>query len=117
MIEIKKKSECTGCGACKNICMRNAIEMKVDENEFKYPVVDTTKCSECNMCTLVCPIKKSKEEEHYLKVYAVKNLNEGIRMFSSSGGVFSIIAEHIINNDGVVFGVEFDDEFNAVHSY
>ena len=25
------KSKCTGCGACENICPRNAISMKSDE--------------------------------------------------------------------------------------
>ena len=41
------KSNCCGCGACVNVCPRNAISMKPDEYGFAYPHVDQTICVDC----------------------------------------------------------------------
>jgi coenzyme F420-reducing hydrogenase beta subunit len=45
------------------------------------------------------------------------NKDDNIRQQSSSGGVFTVIAEIVIVNNGVVFGAGFDGEFNVVHSW
>ena len=50
-------------------------------------------------------------------VYAAKNLNEEIRMASSSGGIFTLLAEEIIAKGGVVFGARFNEEWDVVHDY
>ena len=52
------KNECTGCGACFNICGRNAIYMEEDIEGFKYPVIDSGKCTNCTMCIQVCPVSE-----------------------------------------------------------
>ena len=57
MIDIKRKEECCGCNACGDICPRNAISFKTDEEGFWYPVIDNEKCIDCGMCDKVCPIK------------------------------------------------------------
>ena len=117
MIEIKDKEKCCGCHACYNICPKNAISMKEDENGFKYPVVDKEKCINCGLCEKVCPIINSTEKENNINAYACINKNEQIRKQSSSGGIFTLLAEEIIKLNGVVFGVSFDKDFNVVHSY
>ena len=43
MINIHKKENCTGCGACYNICPFDCIEMKTDQEGFEYPVVNQQK--------------------------------------------------------------------------
>lgn len=50
-------------------------------------------------------------------IYAVKNSDNRIRINSSSGGIFYNIAKFVIEQNGVVFGVEFDRNFNACHTY
>ena len=50
MIEIRDKSKCSGCHSCMNICPKNCIKMKVDEEGFWYPQVDKEKCIECGIC-------------------------------------------------------------------
>lgn len=50
-----------------------------------------------------------------MKAYALYNKNAEIRANSSSGGVFYELAKAIINQNGVVFGAKFDDEWNVVH--
>ncbi len=47
--------------------------------------------------------------------YAVINKDICIREKSSSGGVFTLVAEYVINKGGVVFGAAFNDENNVEH--
>lgn len=46
-----------------------------------------------------------------------KNKDENVRMKSSSGGIFTLLAESVIQAGGVVFGARFDSEWNVVHDY
>lgn len=116
MIDIKNKSMCVGCNACKNICPRNAINMIEDEEGFLYPKVNREFCSNCGLCETVCPILNIKEEDKTLpKTYAAYNKDDNIRMKSSSGGIFTEIAKLIIKKGGIVFGAVFNQEFNVVH--
>ncbi len=72
---------------------------------------------DCHLCERVCPILNQGSICRPLKVYAAKNPNEEIRMNSSSGGIFTVIAERIINKGGVVFGAKFTDKWEVVHDY
>lgn len=49
--------------------------------------------------------------------YAAYSKSEEIRISSSSGGVFTHLAERVLSNNGVVFGAMFDENFNVVHNY
>lgn len=121
MISIMSKQDCTGCYACSNICPVYAITMDVDDEGFWYPVVDRTKCIQCGLCTAACPTEKETSEESLseslVEAYAAYSLDEHLRLQSSSGGLFSILAKTVINNGGVVFGARFDSNFNVVHDY
>lgn len=117
MINIQEKYMCDGCYACYNICPKDAINMEVDDEGFWYPRVDNEKCVDCNKCEKVCPILNKKQIKSLKKAYACYNLDETVRLKSSSGGIFSILASDIIKNDGVVFGAKFDEDFNVVHDY
>jgi coenzyme F420-reducing hydrogenase beta subunit len=117
MIEINQKQNCSGCHACYNICPVNSIEMIEDNEGFLYPKVDTDKCIGCNKCEKVCPMINSKEIDNITEAFACINNDDEIRAESSSGGIFTLLAEHIINDGGVVFGAAFDENFNLIHSY
>lgn len=117
MIDIKEKYMCDGCHACYSVCPKDAINMEIDDEGFWYPKVDNDKCIDCNKCEKVCPILNKKEAKSLKKAYACYNLDEDIRMKSSSGGTFTILASEIIKDDGVVFGAKFDEDFNVVHDY
>ncbi len=117
MIEIKEKSNCCGCNACAQICPRRCISMKIDEEGFLYPLVDTSLCIDCGLCEKVCPIINQGEPQKPIAVYASKNKNEEIRLKSSSGGIFTLLADQIISEDGVVFGAKFDHNWNVIHDY
>jgi coenzyme F420-reducing hydrogenase beta subunit len=115
MIEIQKKENCTGCHACKNVCPPKCIMMESDSEGFLYPKINIESCIHCGLCEKVCPIIHKKEINNNPKAYACYNKNEKIRMESSSGGLFTLIAEQIIDNGGIVFGARFDNEFNVIH--
>lgn len=117
MIEIKDKKDCCGCHACATVCAKHCITMKSDEEGFLYPVVDKDTCTDCGLCEKVCPVINQDEPRKPLKVYAAKNKNEKIRHQSSSGGIFTLLAEKVINEDGVVFGAQFDKDWNVIHAW
>lgn len=117
MINIIDKTNCCGCNACVQICPKQCITMHQDEEGFDYPTVNENNCTDCGLCEKVCPVLNSGESKKPLKVYAAKNRDEEIRLESSSGGIFTALAEEVIHKGGVVFGVSFDKEWNVVHTY
>lgn len=117
MIDKVVKNNCTGCYACENICPKNCIDMKVDKEGFRYPNVDEEVCIKCEKCLNVCPILNQKTIVNNPKAYASYNKDERIRRESSSGGIFTLLSEKVIQNNGVVFGAKFDDNFDVVHRY
>jgi coenzyme F420-reducing hydrogenase beta subunit len=91
--------------------------MESDSEGFWYPKVNVESCLECGLCEKVCPIIYKNKVINTPKAYACYNKNEKIRMESSSGGLFTLFAEQVIDNDGVVFGARFDDKFNVIHDF
>lgn len=116
MIEILNKEECCGCSACKQKCPKNCIVMKEDEEGFVYPFVQKELCINCGACERVCPVINKIKGGVPLKAFAAYNENCAIRLKSSSGGIFSLFAEKIINEGGTVFGACFDNNgFSVKH--
>jgi len=91
--------------------------MHSDNEGFWYPVVDIENCTDCGLCDEVCPILNNKIINNNPVAYACINKDDNIRLQSSSGGIFTVIAENVIVDNGVVFGAGFDDDFNVVHSW
>ncbi|WP_303790531.1 Coenzyme F420 hydrogenase/dehydrogenase, beta subunit C-terminal domain [Ruminococcus flavefaciens] len=116
MIILDDKTNCSGCHACANACPKNCISMVSDEEGFWYPQVNKEKCIDCGLCEKVCPIihKWQPDDSRKTTAIAAINLNEEIRLESSSGGIFTLIAEKIIDQGGVVFGAAFSDDFKSV---
>ena len=117
MIDIQEKFRCCGCNACVQRCPKHCISMHEDEEGFLYPCVDTSVCIECGLCEKTCPILNQDKERKSLAVYAAKNPDDEVRVQSSSGGVFTSLAEKVIDEDGVVFGAAFDERWELVQCY
>lgn len=115
MIALGSKEMCCGCSACVQACPKQCIAMVEDEEGFLYPHIDLDACVNCAICETVCLYQHRSADKRPLHVYAAKNVDENIRLKSSSGGVFSLIAEHIIAEGGVVFGAKFDEQWNVIH--
>lgn len=117
MIDIQNKYDCCGCSACAQTCPKQCIDITEDEEGFLYPVVNSEDCIDCGLCEKVCPVIHQGEECKPLKVYASKNRNEEIRRQSSSGGIFTLLAEEVIKDGGVVFGARFDEHWGVKHDF
>ena len=117
MINRVDSKDCTGCWGCINICPKKCISMKSEIDGFDYPIVDESKCIKCNKCVKVCPIMTRKEVKNNPYAYSCFNKEELVREKSTSGGIFTLLATDVINNDGVVFGARFNDSFNVEHNY
>jgi coenzyme F420-reducing hydrogenase beta subunit len=113
------RGECCGCYACKEVCPTEAIQMLMDKEGFYYPHVNKEKCIHCGLCERVCVKKENPQivtyEPDYPKVYSAINKDESARMISTSGGVFHVLSKYAIEQrEGVVVGVKFDENMNAV---
>lgn len=113
--DISGVSMCTGCMACYNACPVNAISEGYDKEGFLVPVVDENKCIQCGRCKEVCPVCN---ETQGLAVpgecYAVMSSKE-IRKNSSSGGVFKVLADKILEENGYVCSAVWSDNWQVEH--
>ncbi len=115
-MEICSKNRCSGCGMCSNICSLKAIKMQKDDKGFYFPVVDIKKCVNCQQCIKLCPSNnKIVTRKQKPLVYAAWNKDKYIRKESTSGGIFSLLAERIIDLGGVVAGVAWTADFKTQH--
>lgn len=114
---LEDKKKCCGCYSCINICPMKCIEMRIDNEGFWYPEIDKKKCIECGKCDKSCPVLKkiNPKDENILEAYAFKNKNEKIRLLSSSGGIFTELANYVLDRKGVVFGAGFDKNWEVIH--
>lgn len=116
--EICDNIQCTGCMACVNACPQKCIETVISSDGFARPEIHFDKCVHCNKCVNICPVRnKFKDDGKPLNVYYATNKDAETLRRSSSGGVFTAIAESVINKGGVVFGAAFDEEFNVHHTF
>ena len=114
--QLPEKRDCCGCSACEQACQHHGLAMCADEEGFLYPVLNATTCVGCGQCEKACPVLAPYECRLPQKAFASINLRDDIRMQSSSGGVFTLLAERIIDQGGVVFGARFDSQWNVVHA-
>lgn len=105
-VSILKKDECCGCTACYASCPTGAIDMKADSEGFLYPLIDMAKCVDCGKCLRVCKNVRPYKDSQI--IYSCRNSSE-LRARSSSGGVFSRLAELVLEQGGIVCAVGYSD--------
>lgn len=109
------KTNCCACGACVNVCPKDAVSMKEDQCGFLYPMIDTQKCIGCGRCKKVCSYQNEKEMNHPLQTWAAVAKNQDLLMNAASGGVFSALADSILKEGGIVCGAAFEQDFTLRH--
>jgi len=101
--------------------------MQPDDEGFLYPVTEGHRCNDCGICRLTCPVNmensgatsalgSNADRLSTPSVFAAWHLDEIIREESSSGGVFTALAENILARGGAVVGAAFDGQLVVRHT-
>ena len=116
-IEIISKEACFSCRSCEQSCPKKCIQMLENEEGFLYPSVTKDICINCGVCLKHCPVKTNHlvEKDFDKEFYALKLSDSDKLQESSSGGVFTGLAEYVLNYGGVVFGAAYDEELQVNH--
>ena len=115
MEEIVSVKKCSGCTACMNICPKKAITMVTSSDGFKYPQIDQDKCINCGLCKKNCPVLNNTNNDSLNHCYVGYALDDLYKEGSSSGGIFPLIANAILENSGIVIGAAFDENNKLKH--
>lgn len=114
---ITAPENCTSCGLCANVCSKNAISLVWSKDGFLIPQVDADACINCGLCVKQCIALEEKPEFiddiNSVVSYGGWNKNEKIHLKSSSGGIFTALAQWAIQQKGAVFGVVWQDKLTA----
>ena len=102
-------SQCTSCFLCQDVCNKKAVKLSLDEDGFYKPIIDRTACTDCGLCSKKCPVLNDSRlvSNFNPHAFAAWNSNEIKLRESSSGGIAYLIGKLIIENCGVVYGVEW----------
>ena len=52
-----------------------------------------------------------------MRIIASNNPDNSVRLLSSAGGVYTLIAEQVIADGGVVYGAGFNENWHVVHQH
>lgn len=112
---------CTGCALCANVCAKDAIKMVWSDDGFLVPSVEEPMCIGCGLCVRNCPVQEENrqklhcaDDDRAITCFGAWNQDADIHDNSSSGGVFSALADRVIADGGCVFGVVWGDKLNLV---
>lgn len=120
MIQIEQKKDCCGCSACAEKCPQQCIQMKEDKEGFLYPSIQQELCIDCGLCEKVCPILQKpilfhEDKEKIPLTIGGWHKDDSIRSDSSSGGAFSLFANYILGEGGIIYGAAMDESLQVKH--
>ena len=112
----QKGKHCCGCASCANICPTDAIVMIEDKLGFWKPNIDAELCIECGLCEEHCPELNAPRNTNTLEPECIAvAADDQVRFHSSSGGAFSVFAEYVLKNGGMVCGAAWGSELSVSH--
>lgn len=113
MINITDKQKCCGCNACGDVCAKKAITFKTDIEGFWYPEVNKDLCTDCGLCEKVCPILQPADRVIRYdepKVFAAYAKDNEIRTDSTSGGIYSMLAQAMYERNAYIGGAVYNED-------
>lgn len=112
---LAEKSRCTGCGLCVAACENSAVRMVNSAEAFLYPHINEKLCIQCGLCGQICPVKQKPPTQPQPKAYAAYLKDERTRLLSSSGGIFTPLAQDLLKFGGYVCGAIYDANLDVRH--
>lgn len=112
---LPNRDHCSGCGTCAAVCSKGCIRMRADSEGLLYPEVDRSQCVDCKLCEKACAVLHRPRVGESVQISAVQNMDEDIRKESSSGGVFTALAEMLLRQGGAVCGAVYSEDFTIEH--
>ena len=113
------KDKCCGCAACMNVCPKQAITMHYGDDGYLYPVIEQEKCIGCGLCRKKCQyndvcftLETMSDKE--MDIYAAQGNKEATSR-STSGGMFYLLAKHVLSQSGIVYGAAYDENMIVRH--
>lgn len=109
---------CSGCGACVNVCPKNAVKIiKNDEGFYQYRI-EKDKCIGCNLCKKVCPMLNINT--NYIsdtnELYSYKSNSIETLKKSSSGGFAYDVCKYYNEKGYYICGATYNKiGLNAEH--
>ena len=115
MIKILRKEDCTGYSACVDICAQESITLETDFEGFWYPELNPDLCINCDLCEKICHLlyigKLKAGQNKGPKIFAAYYNDMSVRRVSTSGGIFSALAEKMYDENGYVDGTVYIENF------
>lgn len=105
-------SKCTGCGACVSKCKPGCIKLDYDESGYYKAFNFEDNCNGCGHCKIVCPALHVKGDLAQ-RIIAFQHTDHEVLSRSASGGAFSVLAEEVLEQGGIVYGVCVTDDCRA----
>lgn len=121
MINFDFGKNCSGCGACYNVCPVSAISLISNDEGFLIPEIDLDKCISCGKCDKVCPhLNRKTNEESSMNdvkgVWLYASKDSEAKLASSSGAACYELSKAALKKNGVVVGCVWDEKLRAVHA-
>lgn len=117
MITIEKKANCCGCNVCGDACPKGAISFQADNEGFLYPHVEKSLCIDCGICEKVCPVihidSLKQNDKDRPDCYAAMHKSMEVIFASTTGGMFSAIADVMYRQHGYVGGAIHNEDMSV----
>lgn len=110
--------ECSACMACVDSCHYNALSVEIDTDGFFKIAKHTDACTNCGLCSKVCPIISPLQTDHKdvnsSFPYAAWCEDSVLRGKAASGGAFAAMAKAFLERGGIVYGAAING-FDVIH--